>query len=128
LRAGDAAAHSLARGQAHLRNLRGFARARLARENDDLMRLDGHDDILRPRADRQLGRKIEAKAKRSLGRRRHGVLSEAIQLSHECTRIDTNGTYFVMPYPIQPPNGERGTFPAILVHSPDIHVPSYSHI
>jgi hypothetical protein len=45
-------------------------------------------------------------------------------LNHECTRIDTNETDFVVPYPNQPPNGERGAFSANPVHSPDIRVHS----
>src|SRR5216683_6668070 len=59
--------------EADLRQLRGLARAGFAAHDDDLMRGDGFCDLLAPRADRQLGRKLGARRKRAalldLGRR-----------------------------------------------------------
>ena len=47
-----------------------------------------------------------------------------IQSNHECTRIDTNETAFVLPDPNEPHNGEPGAFSANLFHFPAIRVHS----
>ena len=39
-------------------------------------------------------------------------------------RMNTNGTDFVVPYPNQPPNDERGAISTILFYPPDIRVHS----
>jgi hypothetical protein len=51
-------------------------------------------------------------------------LAGTIQLNHECTRIDTNGTDFGGAYPNQSPSGEPGGFPPNLFHYLDIRVHS----
>ena len=72
LRAGDAAVRATARGEAHFRNLGGFAGAGFAGENHDLVRLNRRGDLLGTRSDRQLGWKLEAERERSITvRRRH---------------------------------------------------------
>ena len=64
LRAGDFSLQTAAGREAHLRNLRRFAGAGLAGEDDDLVRLDRSRDFFRARADRQLGRELEAEGER----------------------------------------------------------------
>src|SRR5690606_7840439 len=57
----DIAVHAATDGQTDLRQLRGLARTRFARDDDDLMRLDGASDFLAPRADGQLLRETRAR-------------------------------------------------------------------
>jgi hypothetical protein len=47
-----------------------------------------------------------------------------IQLNHELTRIDTNGTDFLTQHPNQSPHSESGASSPNLFHSPDIRVHS----
>ena len=51
--------------EADLGKLRGLARAGFAAHDDDLMRGDALRDLLAPRADRQLGRKLRARDERA---------------------------------------------------------------
>ena len=60
LRAGNPAGDAATRRQAHLGNLGGLARPGFAREHQHRMLLDGRRDVFDPRADGQLGRKIQA--------------------------------------------------------------------
>ena len=60
LRAGDAAGGAAAGGEAHLGNLRRLAGSGFARQDQHRVPLDGRRDFLRPRADGQLGGKIQA--------------------------------------------------------------------
>ena len=63
LRTGDAPERAAPGGEAHFRNLRGFARARFPRENHHLVRLDRSRDLLHARGDRQFGRELQAEGK-----------------------------------------------------------------
>ena len=63
LRARDAPQRTAPGGEAHFRNLRGFARPGFTRENDHLVRLDRGRDLLHARRDRQFGRELQAEGK-----------------------------------------------------------------
>ena len=71
LRAGDLAAVAATRRETHLRKLRRLARARLAREHQHLMLLQQTDDLVRARADRQLGRELDPEGPGFLETGRH---------------------------------------------------------
>jgi len=61
LRARDLPTRTRPGGETHLGNLRGLSRAGLAREDDHLVLAQQLDDFVRAGADRQLGRKFDAK-------------------------------------------------------------------
>ncbi len=65
LRMPDHAVFAASKRQADLRQLRGLARAGLAADDDDLMRLDGARDVLAPGRDRQFLGKGDGRQRRA---------------------------------------------------------------